>query len=206
MYRPLAAEFCRSTEEQSILRRDVSGDGLRPDGLAPLLQTHRPPDVDRERPVHPRRQRTRVVVGRSEIVTARQDCHARSRRHGVFEHSIGQRAASVGLRRRRQLEESRRRRLKRRQTRRGPRVAATPEPAHRGASRSKAAPPLSTTMAAGDESSSSSITCASRPCPPPRSTTRPPRKRRRTQRAISQASKNSLRGRQPVWHTARAIR
>ena len=36
-----------------------------------------------------------VCVGGSEIVTARQDRHARSRSDGAVEHSIGERASGV---------------------------------------------------------------------------------------------------------------
>jgi len=36
-----------------------------------------------------------IVCGASQIVTARQDRHARSRGDGAFEHSIRERAAGV---------------------------------------------------------------------------------------------------------------
>ena len=58
---PFSLRTYRSTEQQSVLRGDFGGDRLRPDAIALLLQAHRAPDVDGERTVDPRGQRTRAV-------------------------------------------------------------------------------------------------------------------------------------------------
>ena len=89
----LTVVLARRADEQAVLRRDVGGNGLRPDAVAALPEMHGAHDVDGRGTVDPTGEIAGVAGG--QIVAARQDGHARTRRRRAIQHEVRQAAARV---------------------------------------------------------------------------------------------------------------
>ena len=121
-----------SSDEQPVLRRDVGGNGLRPDAIAALPEAHGAHDIDGGGTVDPSGEIAGVAGG--QIVTARQDGHARaaeaarsSTRSVRLPHAWQETTRSPG-----RISTSSRAIAR---TPRGRRASARPPPARRGAFR-----------------------------------------------------------------------